>query len=138
MNAMRTTNSIASPEQRSGAAAVEVAVSLPLFLALVFGVIEANNAIFLKEALTAAAYETANVASAVGGTSSVAVQRGNGVLTLLGVSSGTVTVSPAITANTPSGTLITVTCTAPLGSNTPTGWVMGNQTLQAVVVIHHL
>ena len=123
---------------RSGVAATELAVCLPFLLAIVFGSIETANAIFLQQALTCAAYEAGSVAAANGGTSSVATNRANGILTLLGVNSATVTVSPVITATTPNNTQITVTCSAPLGSNTATGWNLGNRTLTATYVISHL
>ena len=124
--------------RRAGVAAAEMAVSLPMMLAMVFGAIEATNAVYVKKALVEAAYEAGNVASSVGGTSTVAISRAKGVCTLLGVNSVTVTVSPAVTNNTATGTQIQVTCTTTLGANSVTGWVIGNRTLTATYKVIHL
>ena len=109
-----------------------------MFLALTFGTIEATNAVFVKRSLTSAAYEAGNMASAIGGTSTVAIQRANAVIKLLGVNSVTVTVSPAVTTNTATGTQITVTCTTTLAANTVTGWCLGNRTLTSTYTVLHL
>ena len=124
--------------RRAGVAAAEMAVSLPMMLAMVFGAIEATNAVYVKKALVEAAYEAGNVASSVGGTSSVATSRAQGVCTLLGVNSVTVTVSPSVTNNTATGTPIKVTCTTTLGANSVTGWVIGNRTVTATYNVIHL
>src|SRR5687768_240536 len=85
---------------RRGTATVEFAVCLPLLLALVFGVVETSNIVYLQNALTSAAYEASNVASVAGGTSSAAQLRAAEVCTALRANSATVTISPAVTAST--------------------------------------
>ena len=85
---------ISRSRARSGAVTVEFAVCLPMILALVFGSIEAANAVFLQQALTVAAYEAGNVASAMGGSSDSAMAQASAVFQALGVKSATVTVSP--------------------------------------------
>lgn len=127
-----------SASGRRGVAATEMAVSLPLLMAMVFGSIEATNAIYVKKALVEAAYEAGNVASSVGGTSSVATSRAQGVCTLMGVNSVTVTISPSVTNNTATGTPIKVTCTTTLGANSVTGWIIGNRTVTATYNVIHL
>lgn len=124
--------------RRLGAAAAEFAVCLPMLMALTFGAVEATNAVFVKKALVEAAYEAGNVASSIGGTSSVAISRAQGVSTLLGVKSVTVKVSPTVTTNTATGTPITVTCTTNLASNSVTGWCIGNMTYTATYTVIHL
>lgn len=109
-----------------------------MLMALVFGTIEASNAIFLQQALTAAAYEAGNVVSATGGVTSDGVTRANQVLTGLGVSSATISISPNVTASTPTGTTIVVSCSAPLTANSVTNWCLGNRTLKANFTISHL
>ncbi|MDG2224600.1 MAG: pilus assembly protein [Rubripirellula sp.] len=55
-----TLRPLGSPESRrarSGIAAIEMAVCLPVIILLVFGTIEASGLIFLKQALHVAAYE---------------------------------------------------------------------------------
>lgn len=122
----------------TGLAAVEFALCLPLMMAMTFGVVEASNAIFLQQALTSAAYEAANVASAVGGTSANAQTRASAVLTSLGVRSGTVTITPTVTAQTAVGTTIVITCSAPLSANSIVLGYVGSTTLTARITIPHM
>lgn len=102
--------------RRKGAATVEFAICLPLILLLVFGSIEATDAIFLQQALTTAAYEGVRNATTSMGTSATAQTAANAVLTARGVTGATVTVSPAVTPATISGTNVTVTVTAPFNA----------------------
>lgn len=104
--------------KRRGTATAELAVCVPLLVALVFGAIETANIIFLKQALAVASYEAAQRASARGGTDTNAVDAAEAVLVTHGVTGGSITISPAVDNETPSGTIIEVTATAPLGGNT--------------------
>ena len=99
---------------------MELAVCLPLLVTLVLGSIEVSNAIFLKQSLTTAAYEGAQVTTCIGGTEAEARTRINEVLTAHGISRATVSISPKVDSDTEPGTPITVTVTAPLGVNSPT------------------
>ena len=94
----------------SGTATVEAAVCLPLLLVLVFGSIESSNAIFLKQSMTVAAYESAKVASAPQGTIANAAIRCQEVMDVRDVPNYTMSVSPSsLDADTASGTTVTVT-----------------------------
>lgn len=123
---------------RAGIAVVEFAVCLPILMAMVMGVIEASNAVFLQQSLTSAAYEAANVASAIGGTSTDATTRANAVLTALGVKNGSVSISPTVTTATPIGTTIVVTVSAPFASNSLVFGYIGSPTFSAKITIPHL
>ncbi len=123
---------------RRGTATVEFAVCLPLLATLVFGVIEVSNAVFLQNALTSAAYEAGNVATSTGGTAANAQTRAYAVLSGLGVTSANVTISPAVTASTPIGTVVTVTCSAPLTANSLTFGYLGGPTMTARFTIPRL
>jgi len=123
---------------RSGIAVVEFAICLPILMAMVMGVIEASNAVFLQQALTSASYEAANVASAIGGTSAEATTRANAVLTALGIKNSTVSISPTVTTATPIGTTIVVTVSAPFASNSLVFGYIGSPTLSAKITIPHL
>jgi len=118
---------------RRGAAVVEFAICLPVICMFVLGVIETANAIFVQQALTSAAYEAANVASAMGNTSAQGQSCATQVLNAMGVSGGTVTITPAVTAATPTGTMIEVTCSAPLGANSAIFGYFTTTTLTAKV-----
>lgn len=123
---------------RRGIATVEFAVCLPLIFAMVFGVIETANVVYLQNALTSAAYEASNVASVAGGTASDAQTRAGQVLTALKANGATVTISPAVTSSTTLGTEITVTCSAPLSANSKLFGFVGSPTLTARVVSQRL
>lgn len=115
MKARRTTNRrIIS---RRGVAAVEFAVCLPLLIAVVLGSIEISNTVYMRHASTVVAYETAQVASAYGGTRQAAELRGSQIMTAYGIDGGTITISPPVNANTAPLTEITVTVTLPADTN---------------------
>lgn len=106
-----------NPDFRSGVAAVECAVCLPLMLLLTFGAIEASNSIYLKQITTQAAYEAARVASTPGKTEADARAVAKEILAARRVKDGKITITPAITGSTAAGTDIFVTVSAPSNSN---------------------
>lgn len=120
--------------RRSGTAAVETAVTLPLLLILVFGSIELGNAVFLKQSLNIAAYEVARVVTEPGANETLARTRCQELMTARKISSYTITISPTVTLTTPRGTEVTVTVSAPT-SNLSYGPVrfMTGKTCQARV-----
>jgi Flp pilus assembly protein TadG len=125
---------------RKGTATVELAVCLPILMIIVLGSIEATNAIFLKEHLTSAAYEGARAAITPGQTSTGATTAAQNVLTQFGISGGTITIAPTITASTPTGTQVTVNVTAPLRSNScMPAYIIGKTltNIGATVVMDH-
>ena len=131
---MRTTS------RRRGTAAVELAVCLPVLVIIVLGSIEATNALFLKERLTASAYEGARKASTPNKTSVDATTAAQAVLTQFGVAGGSITVTPTVGTATAAGTQITVTVTAPLSSNSITrAFIVGKavSTVTAKAVMDH-
>lgn len=101
---------------RLGAATVELAICLPIIILVVFGSIESANAIFLKTTLTQASYEAARTITSTGGTMAAALARGEEVLASRNVSGATITFTPNVTANTPTGTLVTVEVSSPATS----------------------
>jgi Flp pilus assembly protein TadG len=104
-------------DRRSGAAAVEFAICLPLMLLITFGAVEAANGIYLKQILTQAAYETARIISNSGGTESAGMAQGQQILDARQIQDGSIEVEPAIAADTEPGTEIVVTVSAPSNSN---------------------
>jgi Flp pilus assembly protein TadG len=126
--------------RRSGTAAVELAVCLPLMVCIVMGSIEANSVIFLKQRLTWAAYEAARTAITPGMATTNAVSAGNSVLGQYSVSGGSITVTPGVSMNTTPETPVTVTVTAPFSSNAfMPAFIAGNviTTVSATVVMFH-
>ena len=102
----------AERRHRTGVAAMEAAVSLPILVVLVFGSMEIANAIFLKQSLNMAAYEAAKLITAPGDNNTLAATRCAEVVSVRRVTSHTLTISPAVTAATARGTQITVTVSA--------------------------
>lgn len=74
-----------SHEPRRGAAMVEAALTLPVLLLLIFGSIEAAEAIHTRHAVAVAAYDAARLATKSGGTESVARERSEALLDSMGV-----------------------------------------------------
>ncbi len=101
----------------AGIAVVEFAVCLPILVLVVFSSIEACNAIYLKQAATASAYEAARVATGTGGTLAAGQLRGQEILTARSVSGAQMTFTPAAELNWQRGTPINVQVSIPANSN---------------------
>ena len=119
-----------SPHRRSGVAAAEFAVCLPVLLVIVFGSIEACTMIFLKQSLTVAAYEGIRVAVEHDATNTDVDTASNQVLTDRKVNGGTIVTVPADITTAAIGTYITVRVTAPCNSNSAMrGWFFNNYSI---------
>jgi len=122
---------------RLGVATVEAAITLPLLFVLAFGAMELANGIFLKQSLTIAAYEGVRTATRPGGTSAMAQQRIQEVLTSRGITGQTVTITPVITIATPRGTQVTVTVGVSASSQSigPLHLMQGKYLQQSAVMV---
>ena len=101
-----------------GAAAVELAVVLPLIMLIVFGAIQTCNAIHLKQALVTSVFEGTRIVSRRTATRDLAITRMEQILDARGVQGYQITITPAAElVNIDDGTLITVTVTAPSVQN---------------------
>jgi Flp pilus assembly protein TadG len=141
MLAVRNRRARRGGRSRSGAATVELAICLPILMSVALGSIEATDAIFLTEHCTSAAYEGARAATTPGQTAAGAITVANNVLTQLGITGGTVTVTPSVTATTAVGTQVSVYVSVPFSNSN--SWVapfiLGRvmTTVQATVVMIH-
>lgn len=127
---------------RRGVAAMEAAVVLPLFLVIVFGSIEATDAIYLKRHLTLAAYEAATELEDPEGTFSHAQTRCGQILNARSIQQFTMT---ALSSGTYSGTALddlppggeyTVTVTAPVTENSVSpNWFFQGQSVRGTVTM---
>ena len=124
-----------SRKTRQGSATIELAVCLPLLFLMVFGGIEAANGIFLKNHLTVAAYEAAKIATTVGKTVPEAKTRAEEILTQQGFNDIDVIVNPSTTAAMSSGSLVTVTITAPANLNSIGPTVIHSSTMKVKAVV---
>jgi Flp pilus assembly protein TadG len=119
-------------QKKRGVAAAELAVCLPVVVLIVIATIEACSAIFLKQALTVAAYEGARTALAERTISGSVQAAANQILTDRKIKGASVTLNPSNIANLQPGDFIDVTVSAPcnLNSAVPTTFYRG-RTLQA-------
>lgn len=124
------------PRQRRGIAVVELAACLPIFILLLFGSIDACNMVFVKQAMTASAYEAAREAIEPDGTTAAATLLAHNVLDARGITGYGVVFDPPVAENTSPGTVIRVTVTAPADINSPVSAAFRRTTnLQARVVM---
>ncbi|QDT62988.1 TadE/TadG family type IV pilus assembly protein [Calycomorphotria hydatis] len=123
---------------RRGAATVELAVCLPVFAVLVFGSVEAANMIYIKQALTEAAYEGAKVASTTGSEEDNARNRIDDILEAYDITPDEVSITPSFDSNLERGTRMVITITASTAENTyVSGWIPVEQ-LRASVTMNRL
>ncbi len=125
------------PRRRAGAAAVEVAIVVPLMATIVFGAMELTNAIFLRQSLNIAAYEAAKVVTRPGVNETLARTRCAEILSIRGVTTHTMTITPTVTATTARGTAITVDVSA-VASNLsygPVRFMLGRTVSSRVVMV---
>jgi Flp pilus assembly protein TadG len=121
----------AKPNRRTGAAAVEFAVVLPLFFLLVIGGIELGRAMLVRNSLEEAARAGCRLAAARGGTTADVTNTVATTLNIAKVSGYAVTVSPNPPTSAAAKAPITVTVSVPYNS---VSWVpvpsfMGGKTI---------
>ena len=103
--------------KRNGAAVVEFAVVLPVFVTLLLGTIETCTMIFLQQSLKIAAYESARAAIVPGSDDFDINLATTEILTARRIKNGTVTVTPTNFQNAAYGSFIRVDVSAPCNSN---------------------
>jgi Flp pilus assembly protein TadG len=103
--------------KRSGAAVIEFAVIIPVFMLILLGTIEACTMIFLQQSLETAAYEGARVTIVPKTKTSDVEAAANVILTPRKIQNSTITITPADFQSAPFGTFIRVTVSAPCNSN---------------------
>jgi Flp pilus assembly protein TadG len=121
---------------RLAAAAVELAICLPLLMLLVLASIEACTMIFLDHSLTIASYEGVRVAIHYDATTAAVQDRCNEIIEQREVEDATISIDPANVANVARGTPIEVTVTAPCDANTIIPpWFYGGRTISATTTM---
>jgi Flp pilus assembly protein TadG len=118
--------------RRRGAAAVEFAIVLPVFVILVFGMIEYGRMVMVQQVITNASREGARRAVLDGATTSAVQTSVTTYLTNASISGGSTAVSPDPSAAA-SGDPITVTVSIPFSSVSwlPSPMYLGGKTLTA-------
>lgn len=121
---------------RRGAAVVEFAIVLPLFLLMVFGMVEYGRMVMAQQIITNAAREGARRGVIDGATTAEVTTLVNGYLTDASIGTATVSITPDPTTVTNGGP-ITVTVSVPYSqvSWIPSPMYLGSKTLTASVVM---
>lgn len=109
--------------RRSGAAVAELAVASPVLILLLLGSIEACNMIFLRQGLTAAAYEAGRIAIRADADDSEVSAAAQEVLVARGIANAEISTTPSSIEDLDRGTSIAVRidCAADAYSILPSG-----------------
>jgi Flp pilus assembly protein TadG len=119
---------------RSAVVTVEFAIVLPVLIALIVGIVESCNLIYVKQLLTISAYEGARAAIVKGMTQTDIEARANQVLSDRKIKNTTILISPNPPSSASYGSYITVRVQAAYGSNAMIpGWFFGGVTLTTSV-----
>jgi Flp pilus assembly protein TadG len=124
-------------KKRRGAAVVEFAVVAPVFITLVFGMIEYGRMVMVQQMLTNASREGARVGVLDGATTAEVTSAVTTYLTNATVSGSTVTVTPNPPSSAGYGAPVTVTVSIPFSqvSWLPTPMFLSGKTLTATSVM---
>jgi Flp pilus assembly protein TadG len=122
---------------RRATAAVEFAIVAPVFLLLVFGMIEYGRMVMVQQIITNASREGARTAVLDGATTAGVQSAVNNYLTSGSISGATVTVSPNPPSSAQYGDPVTVTVSVPFNqvSWLPSPMYLGGKTLSSSTVM---
>jgi Flp pilus assembly protein TadG len=122
---------------RRATAAVEFAVVAPVFLLLVFGMIEYGRMVMVYQVITNASREGARVAVLDGATTASVTDQVNTYLTNGSITGGTVTVTPNPPSTAEYGDPVSVTVSIPFSqvSWLPSPMYLGGKTLTSTTVM---
>ena len=123
--------------ERRGAAVVEFALVVPVFVALLFGMIEFGRMVMVQQVLTNASREGARQAVLDGTTPADITSTVNSYLLSAGISGATITMNPNPPSGAANGVPVTITVSIPF---TQVSWLstpmyLNGQTLQAATVM---
>jgi len=123
--------------KRRATAAVEFAIVAPVFLLMVFGMIEYGRMVMVQQIITNASREGARTAVLDGATTDSVTAAVNAYLTSGSISGATVTVSPDPPSNAQNGDPVTVTVSVPFSqvSWLPSPMYLGGTTLSSATVM---
>lgn len=123
---------------RRGAALVEFAVVIPLFLVFTVGLIEVGRAIMVQQIVTNASREGARIASYNSTSSSTTVSSAiSSIMSSANISGATTSVSPSVLSTVPEGDPVSVTITVSYSqvSWVPSPFFLGGRNIQATSVM---
>lgn len=124
---------------RRGAAATEMALVLPMFIAIVVGMLEFSQAFMAKQAVTAAAQDACRVAILDGSTLTSVQSKAQVALSAAGIgpTAATITTNPTDPSSGGYDTPVSVTVSVPYSavSSVTTWFLPANTTLSATVTM---
>ena len=106
---------------KRGTAVVELAVTLPVIVLLVFAALEGANMLFLRQAVVQSAYEGAKTAAKTDGDVATADRLVREILDARRTTPSSISFDPANVENLPPGTPFTLTVAVPGDSKSITG-----------------
>jgi hypothetical protein len=109
--------SINHRQRQQGSATVEVAICLPIFLIVIFGVIECCDLLFLRQGVLQAAYEGARVAIVPKSKPDNVVEQVERILGHRGIQASGIRIIPPDFERAPFGTQVMVEIQAEPGEN---------------------
>ncbi len=119
-----------------GSVVVELAITLPVFVLILFGTIETTTMIFLQQSLEISAYQGARIALIPSATAADVTNACSTVLADRNINAASVSITPANYDSQPYGTSIRVRVAAPCSSNSPfSPWFYGGHTLVGEVTM---
>jgi Flp pilus assembly protein TadG len=118
-------------DRRRGTAAVEFALVAPLFVLLVFGMIEYGRMVMVQQLLVNAAREGARVGVLDGSTGTSVTTAVNNYLSPAGITTATITVVPSTPSSAAATAPVTVTVSVPFNNVSwlPSPMYLGGKTL---------
>ncbi|NLF69393.1 MAG: pilus assembly protein [Candidatus Anammoximicrobium sp.] len=131
----------AARQRRSGAVMVEMALTLPVFLALILGIIEFGQAFMVQQIVTNAAREGARHGVLPGATNAAVLEKVRGHLAAgnLDVPEVAVAITPTDLGAARTGAAVTVRVSAPYGAIgwLATPWFLQRATMTSQCVMRH-
>jgi Flp pilus assembly protein TadG len=125
-----------SAGKRRAAAAVELAICLPLLVLLVMASIEACTMIFLDHSLTIASYEGVRAGISYDGTNADVLAKCNSIIDSRDIQGAQVTINPPDVSQVDRGETIAVTVSAPCNLNMVIPpWFYDGRTLRATMTM---
>lgn len=137
MIARRCHGKLLDPNRRPGAATVEFAIVAPLFIMLVFGMIEYGRMVMVQQLITSAGREGARMGVLEGVTVDQVTTTVTNYLEESSVNGATVTVSPSPLGSARYGEPVTVKVSVPFDSVSwlPSPMYLGGKTLKSVAIM---
>ncbi len=119
-----------------GAAVIELAITLPVFVLIVIGTIETTQMIFLQQSLEICAYQGARVALIPSSSLANVTGTCDKVLADRRIHGASVSITPTSFQSQPYGTMIEVRVTAPCSRNSAySPWFYGGKSLTGSVTM---